>query len=61
MLGPLDIEGAWVSADALHTQRETARFLIENKKAHYLLIVKLNQPTLYGRCRHLPWQEATAK
>jgi predicted transposase YbfD/YdcC len=61
VLGPLDIEGAWVSADALHTQRETARLLVEGKKAHYLLTVKLNQPTLYARCRHLPWEKATAK
>lgn len=56
--GPLDIEGAWVSADALHTQRETARFLVQDKKAHYLLTVKLNQPTLYARCHHLPWEKA---
>ncbi|MGW2207639.1 ISAs1 family transposase [Streptomyces sp. NPDC001774] len=61
ILGPLDIEGAWVSADALHTQRETARFLVADKKAHYLLTVKLNQPTLYARCRRLPWEKATAK
>lgn len=55
VLSPLDIEGAWVSADALHTQRDTARFLVEDKKAHYLLTVKLNQPTLHARCRRLPW------
>ncbi|MGH3804960.1 MAG: transposase, partial [Pseudonocardiaceae bacterium] len=53
LLDPLDIQGAWVSADALHTQRETARFLVEVKKTHYLLTVKLNQPTLYARCRGL--------
>ncbi|MET7665400.1 ISAs1 family transposase [Streptomyces sp. NPDC005463] len=61
ILAPLDIEDAWVSADALHTQTETARFLVEDKKAHYLLTVKLNQPTLYARCRRLPWEKATAK
>ncbi|MDX2565149.1 ISAs1 family transposase, partial [Streptomyces sp. TX20-6-3] len=61
LLGPLDIEGTWVSADALHTQRETARFLVQDKKAHYLFTVKLNQPTLYDRCRRLPWEKATAK
>lgn len=61
VLGPLDIEGAWVSADAMHTQRETARFLVEDKKAHYLLTVKLNQPGLYARCRRLPWHEAMMK
>ncbi|MER7960224.1 ISAs1 family transposase [Streptomyces sp. NPDC096030] len=61
LLAPLDIGDAWVSADALHTQRETARFLVEDKKAHYLFTVKLNQPTLYARCRSLPWEKATAK
>jgi predicted transposase YbfD/YdcC len=61
LLAGIDIEGAWVSADALHTQAETARFLVEDKKAHYLLTVKLNQPTLYDRCRRLPWKKATAK
>ncbi|MBT2453203.1 ISAs1 family transposase [Streptomyces sp. ISL-43] len=58
---PLDIEGAWVSADALHTQTDTARFLIEDKKAHYLLTVKLNQPTLCDSCRRLPWGKARTK
>ncbi|MCX5233406.1 hypothetical protein OHA35_45010 [Streptomyces sp. NBC_00233] len=44
LLGPLSIEGTWVSADALHTQREAAWFLVEDKKSHYLLTVRLNQP-----------------
>jgi predicted transposase YbfD/YdcC len=35
-----------VTADALHTQQETARYLVEDKKADYLFIVKDNQPTL---------------
>jgi hypothetical protein len=56
VLGSLDIEGAWVSADALHTQADTARFLVQDKKAHYLLTVKRNQPTLYASCRDLPWE-----
>ena len=47
-LHPLDLTGQVVTADALHTQRETARFLIEDKQAHYLLTVKHNQPTLYA-------------
>ncbi|MGW2207385.1 ISAs1 family transposase [Streptomyces sp. NPDC001774] len=61
LLSLLDIEGAWITADALHTQRETARFLVEGKKAHSLLTVKLNQPALHDRCRRLPWEKATAK
>jgi hypothetical protein len=46
ILEPLDIEGSVVTADALHTQKETARFLVEQKGADYLFTVKDNQPTL---------------
>jgi adenosine kinase len=48
LIEPLDLTGQVVTADALHTQRETARFLVEDKHAHYLLTVKQNQPTLYA-------------
>ena len=48
LLEPLDLRGRVVTADALHTQRETARFLVEDKQAHYLFTVKENQPTLYA-------------
>jgi len=46
LLAELDIEGAVVTADAMHTQKETARFLVEDKKADYVFTVKDNQPTL---------------
>ncbi|MGH9447899.1 MAG: ISAs1 family transposase, partial [Terriglobia bacterium] len=46
LLAPLPIEGGVVTADALHTQTETARYLVEEKKADYLFTVKDNQPTL---------------
>jgi len=46
LLKDLDIEGAVVTADAMHTQKETARFLVEDKKADYVFTVKDNQPTL---------------
>ncbi len=35
-----------VTADALHTQAETARYLVEEKKADYVFTAKDNQPTL---------------
>jgi len=35
-----------VTLDALHTQAETARHLAEDKHAHYLMIIKANQPSL---------------
>ncbi len=46
LLDPLPLEGAVVTADALHTQQETARYLVENKHADYVFIVKDNQATL---------------
>jgi Domain of unknown function (DUF4338)/DDE_Tnp_1-associated/Transposase DDE domain len=46
LLDPLPLAGRVVTADALHTQTETARYLVEDKHAHYLLTVKDNQPTL---------------
>jgi predicted transposase YbfD/YdcC len=47
LLEPLDLDGALVSADAIHTQRDLADWLLSVKLAHYLFIVKANQPTLY--------------
>ena len=46
LLEDLDITGALVTADALHAQRDHARFIVEEKKAHYLFQVKENQPKL---------------
>jgi hypothetical protein len=46
LLAPLPLAGAVVTGDALHTQQDTARYLVEEKKADYLFIVKDNQPTL---------------
>jgi hypothetical protein len=46
LLGNLDLEGKVVTADAMHTQTDFARFVVEEKKADYVLIAKDNQPTL---------------
>jgi urease gamma subunit len=46
LLAPLDLSGRCVTADAMHTQREFARFVVEDKHADYALTVKDNQPTL---------------
>ena len=54
LLDPLDLSGAVVTADALHTQHETARYLVEDKEADYLFTVKENQPTLYWDLARLP-------
>ena len=46
LFGTLDLAGRTVSLDALHTQDQTARQLVLEHGAHYLLTVKDNQPTL---------------
>jgi predicted transposase YbfD/YdcC len=46
LLEAIDIEGREISADALLTQRELARYLVEERQAHYLFTVKKNQPGL---------------
>lgn len=46
LLNPLDLDGKVITADALLTQREFARHLVEVKQAHYHFTVKANQPTL---------------
>jgi predicted transposase YbfD/YdcC len=42
----IDIQGKDITADALLTQRELARYLVEQRQAHYHFTVKANQPTL---------------
>lgn len=46
LLEGLELKGALVTADAMHTQREHARFVVEDKLADYLFQVKANQPKL---------------
>lgn len=46
LLKPLDIKGAIVTLDALHTQKKTAAYIVEKKKADYVLVAKDNQKTL---------------
>jgi hypothetical protein len=46
ILEPMDIRGSVVTADALHSQSETGRFIVKDKGAEFNLIVKDNQPTL---------------
>jgi predicted transposase YbfD/YdcC len=55
LLEPLDLSGVVVTADAPQTHPEAAEFLVTCKQAHYLLVVKANQPTLLDRCARLPW------
>ena len=57
LLGSLDLDGAVVTFDALHTVRANLDLLVTDKKAHYTAIVKRNQPLLRARIRALPWRQ----
>ena len=56
LFAPLPLEDAIVTADALHTQQDTARYLVETKKADYFFIVKDNQSTLRQDIADLNWK-----
>ncbi len=56
LLDPVDLRGVVVTLDALHCQRETARYLVEDKGADYIFTaVKDNQPTLFDDLDALYW------
>jgi hypothetical protein len=44
LLDPVPLEGGVVTADAIHTQKATAAYVVEEKKADYVFTVKDNQP-----------------
>jgi hypothetical protein len=44
LMSRLDLEGRLVGLDALHTQQETAREIVQEAGGDYLLTVKKNQP-----------------
>jgi predicted transposase YbfD/YdcC len=54
LLDRIDLTDVLITADALHTQRGHADYL-HKRGAHYLLIVKANQPRLYSQLVGLPW------
>ncbi len=55
----MGIAGALVTAGAPHVEKETARYLVEDKKADYLFTtLKDNQPGLFAAIDALDWQHA---
>ena len=60
LLEPLDLTGAVVTFDALHTVRANLDWLVTDKGAHYIAVVKRNQPLLHARLRALPWRQVPA-
>ncbi|SBW23148.1 ISAs1 family transposase [Protofrankia symbiont of Coriaria ruscifolia] len=54
LLAKVNLNDAVITADALHTQWETASWLV-SQGAHYFLVVKSNQPQLHAQVAGLPW------
>ena len=59
LLAGMDLAGRIVTADAMHTQTETAR-LIVGEGADYLLTAKDNQPEMLDDIRAIDWERAAA-
>ena len=56
LLDPVDLHGAVVTLDALHAQRETARYLAGKGADYVFTAVKDNQPRLFDALDALPWR-----
>jgi len=59
LLKVLDVTGAVVTLDAMHTQTDTAQTIVQ-AGGDYVLTVKANQKTLYAACKRLPWRDIPA-
>jgi predicted transposase YbfD/YdcC len=60
LLAGLDLAGVTVTFDAMHSVRANLDWLVTVKQAHYLAVIKRNQPTLHDRLRTLPWADVPA-
>jgi len=64
LLKNLPLDGALVTADAMHCQVDHANFLVNDKRADFLFTVKENQPNLFEWVKEVsdlsaPWDQTT--
>ncbi|MEV4832871.1 ISAs1 family transposase [Micromonospora sp. NPDC049257] len=57
LLAPLDLAGVVVTFDALHSVKANISWLVEAKNAHYIAVIKTNQPTAHSQLAALPWRD----
>lgn len=55
LLAPLDLAGTVVTFDALHSVKANVTWLVEVKQAHYIAVIKTNQPTAWAQLDGLEW------
>lgn len=56
MLIDIDIKGSVITADAMHTQEDTARIIVKEKEADYIFMVKGNQKNLLHSLMNLDYK-----
>jgi predicted transposase YbfD/YdcC len=59
LLEQLELDGAVVTLDAMHTQTDTAT-AITGAGGDYVFTVKANMPTLHQKLKKLPWKDMPA-
>ncbi|WP_241848327.1 ISAs1 family transposase [Streptomyces sp. CB00072] len=57
LLEPLDLDGSLVTFDALHSVKANVTWLVKTENAHYIAMIKRNQPTAYRQIAALPWPD----
>lgn len=57
LLAPLDLADAVVTFDALHSVKANISWLVETKNAHYIAVIKTNQPIAHRQLETLPWRD----
>lgn len=53
LLDQIELDGKVVSADAMHTQRRTAHYLVQQRGADYVFTIKKNQPELLSKAQRM--------
>jgi predicted transposase YbfD/YdcC len=57
LLRGLDLAEHVVTFDALHTVKDHLDWLVGTKKAHYVAVIKTNQPNTHQQISTLPWSQ----
>jgi predicted transposase YbfD/YdcC len=57
LLEPLDLTDAAVTFDALHSVKDQVLWLVQEKKAHSIAVIRGNQPTASAQVKTLPWEQ----
>lgn len=61
LLDPLDLKGDVITFDAPHSVKANVAWLVETKNAHYVAVIKPNQPTAWAQLDSLDWNAVTVQ